>query len=340
MEKKKKKQLYLLALIVFTGLVIVAGSLFSAFAGDDERIIYLDKDDTIDSVYAKTADDRSFLARPAFAALSALTGYAHHIRPGRYDVGSGVSTLSVFRRLRNGSQTPVRLTIPILRTTKDLAAFLGKNFQASAADFEAVLTDSATLAKYDKTPATAICLFVPNTYEFFWTITPAQLLDRMHQEYLRFWKGKRSDEAHALGLTPDEVVTVASIVEQETAYNPEKPKVAGMYLNRLAQNMPLQADPTVKFALGNFALRRIMHEHLRVDSPYNTYRQKGLPPGPICIPSVVSIDAVLHRAQHDYLYMCAKEDFSGSHNFATTYAEHQQNAAKYAAALNARGIRS
>lgn len=340
MEKKKKKQFYLLALIAFTFLVIICGSLFTAFAGSQERIVYLDNDDNLDSVYAKTAEHRSALSRPAFTVLSTVTGYGSHIRPGRYDVGSGASTLSVFRRLRNGSQTPVRLTIPILRTQQDLADFLAKNFQASAEAFEAVLNDTALLAKYDKTPATAVCLFVPNTYEFFWNIKPATLIERMHEEYLRFWSGKRAAEAKALGLTPDEVTTVASIVEQETAFNPEKPMVAGMYLNRLTQNMPLQADPTVKFALGDFALRRILHEHLRVDSPYNTYKVKGLPPGPICIPSVVSIDAVLHRANHTYLYMCAKEDFSGSHNFATTYAEHQQNAAKYAAALNARGIRS
>ena len=177
-------------------------------------------------------------------------------------------------------------------------------------------------------------------YELYWTLQPKALLERMNKEAQKFWNDKRVLEAKQLGLTPDEVMTVASIVEQETAYNPEKPMVAGMYLNRLNQKMPLQADPTVKFALGDFALRRILHEHLRVNSPYNTYKVKGLPPGPICIPSVESINAVLHRANHNYLYMCAKEDFSGSHNFATTYAEHQKNATKYAAALNARGIRS
>jgi len=146
-------------------------------------------------------------------------------------------------------------------------------------------------------------------------------------------------KAQADSLSPDQVITVASIVEQETAYNPEKPMVAAMYLNRLHKHMPLQADPTVKFALGNFGLRRIMNEHLKVDSPYNTYKQAGLPPGPICIPSMSSINAVLDHAHHNYFYMCAKEDFSGSHNFAETYGEHLKNAAKYAQALNARGIK-
>lgn len=340
MEKNKKKQIYLLTLLVGGLLLLLGSALLGTFAGSEPNVVYLDNDDNLDSVYAKTAQNRNLLARPTFALLSVITGYGSHVRSGRYDVGSGSSTLQVFRALRNGRQTPVRLTIPVLRTNHDLAVFLGKNFQASAEDFETALNNKALLAEYNKTPATAVCLFVPNTYEFFWTSTPKSVIARMHQEYESFWNKRRTNEAKELGLTPDEVTTIASIVEQETAYNPEKPMVAGMYLNRLNRDMPLQADPTVKFALGDFTLRRILHEHLKVDSPYNTYKQKGLPPGPICIPSVESINAVLHRASHDYLYMCAKEDFSGSHNFATTYAEHQKNAAKYAAALNARGIHS
>jgi UPF0755 protein len=142
-----------------------------------------------------------------------------------------------------------------------------------------------------------------------------------------------------LGLTPEEVCTLASIIDEETANTGEKPDIAGMYLNRLHRNMPLQADPTVKFALQDFALRRIYYAQLETDSPYNTYMNTGLPPGPIKIASKQGIDAVLHASQHPYLYMCAKEDFSGTHNFATTYAEHQNNAARYARALNQRGIR-
>lgn len=340
MEKKKKKQLSLLVCYVLTLVVILSRALFGAFTVSESRILFVDNDDTIDSIYVKTSPNRNILSRPVFAVLNVLTGYPKHIKPGRYEVGNSTSVLQVYRNLRNGKQAPVRLTIPVLRTNHDLAAFLGKNFQASTEDFEAVLQDSALLATFQKTPATAVCLFVPNTYDLYWTLQPKALLERMNKEAQKFWNDKRVLEAKQLGLTPDEVMTVASIVEQETAYNPEKPMVAGMYLNRLNQKMPLQADPTVKFALGDFALRRILHEHLRVNSPYNTYKVKGLPPGPICIPSVESINAVLHRANHNYLYMCAKEDFSGSHNFATTYAEHQKNAAKYAAALNARGIRS
>ena len=271
--------------------------------------------------------------------LTSVFDYGKHIRPGRYDVGSGTGVLSVFRNLRNGNQTPTRLTIPVLRTTRDLADLLGRELHAPADSFYAALTNPELLSLYGKTPETAVCLFLPNTYEVYWTLSPAALLARMNKESKAFWTPERLAKAQADSLTPDQVITVASIVEQETAYNPEKPMVAAMYLNRLHKKMPLQADPTVKFALGNFGLRRIMHEHLKVESPYNTYKQAGLPPGPICIPSLSSINAVLDHAHHDYLYMCAKEDFSGSHNFAVTYGEHLKNAAKYAQALNARGIK-
>jgi len=182
-------------------------------------------------------------------------------------------------------------------------------------------------------------LFVPNTYEVYWNISPSQLMQRMIKEHDRFWDGERTAKASALGLTVNQVCTLASIIDEETANVGEKPMIAGMYLNRLKQDMPLQADPTVKFAMKNFGARRIYYDMLTFDSPYNTYRNTGLPPGPIKIASVKGIDAVLNAVQHDYLYMCAKEDFSGTHNFATTYQEHLQNAARYSKALNQRGIK-
>lgn len=326
------------AVIVGVLVVVALYSLFSSFSGSKERIVYIDSNDNIDSIYDKVCADSRFPSGSTFRLLASVTGYPHHIRTGRYDVGSDARVLTVFRNLRNGNQTPMRVTIPVLRTARDLADLLGRELKAPADSFYAALTDSALLAVYGKTPATAVCLFIPNTYEFYWTLSPKALLARMNRESKAFWTPARLHKAEADSLTPDQVITVASIVEQETAYNPEKPMVAGMYLNRIRKHMPLQADPTVKFALGNFALRRIMNEHLRVNSPYNTYKNEGLPPGPICIPSVTTIDAVLDHARHDYLYMCAKEDFSGSHNFAVTYAEHLKNAAKYSAALNARGI--
>ena len=184
--------------------------------------------------------------------LNVVTGYPKHIKAGRYEVGNSVSILQVYRNLRNGKQAPVRLTIPVLRTNHDLAVFLGKNFQASAEDFEAALNDSALLAKYHKTPATALCLFVPNTYEIFWTSSPQSVLARMHQEYKSFWNKSRTNEAKELGLTPDEVTTVASIVEQETAYKPEKPMVAGMYLNSFESKYAFASRPHGEVCTGRF----------------------------------------------------------------------------------------
>lgn len=182
-------------------------------------------------------------------------------------------------------------------------------------------------------------LFIPNTYEAYWNTDAKAFIHRMKKEYERFWTQERRDKAQACGLTPIEVSTLASIVEEETANKSEMPMVAELYLNRLQDGMPLQADPTIKFSLQEFGLRRILHKHLEVESPYNTYKHAGLPPGPIRIASIQGIESVLNHAQHDYLYMCAKEDFSGTHNFAATFAEHQANARRYQQALNKRNIR-
>jgi len=182
-------------------------------------------------------------------------------------------------------------------------------------------------------------LFVPNTYDVYWNMSVEGLMQRMVKEHEHFWQGDREAKAATLQLTPVEVCTLASIIDEETANNQEKPMIAGMYLNRLKSDMPLQADPTIKFALKQFALKRIWQKLLQTDSPYNTYKNTGLPPGPIKIASIRGIDAVLNAVSHDYLYMCAKEDFSGTHNFARTYQEHLQNAARYTKALNERGIK-
>lgn len=338
LKKLSRRALFLSAGLLFA--VLLGGyALFAPLTGSTPRYLFVDHDDTADSVFHKVQQEAGILPTLALRSLSGVSGYAERVRTGRYDMGSKASAFGLFRRLRNGSQTAVRLTIPIVRTSDDLADFLSKQLQPSADEFYALLTDSALLASYGKTPATALCLFLPNTYEIYWDTTPRALLQRMQREYEQYWTASRRAEAQSQGLTPEEAVTVASIVEQETAYNPEKAKVAGMYLNRLRQGMPLQADPTVKYALGNFTLRRILHEHLKADSPYNTYLHRGLPPGPICIPSMASLEAVLRAEQHSYIYMCAKEDFSGSHNFATTYAEHLTNAQKYSQALDRRDIR-
>lgn len=337
MNRKKRKRL----LLSFTTTVVVLAVIgywlfFLTFSSrHGHYYVYIDADDTRDSVYMKL--DAAAAPPQMLGVKISATLLGYEVRAGRYDV-SGVGSLTLVRNLRNGHQAPVRLTIPNVRTADDLATRLAAELSPSKSDFIAAFRDTTLLRQFDVDTTTLPCLFIPNTYEVFWNITPKQLLERMKKESDTYWTVERKVQAKAAGLTPQEVVTLASIVDQETANNEEKPMVAGMYLNRLHQGMKLQADPTVKFALHRPDLRRILHEHLTVDSPYNTYRYAGLPPGPICFPALSSIEAVLHYTHHDYLYMCAKEDFSGTHNFAVTYEEHLQNAEKYAQALNARGI--
>lgn len=298
--------------------------------------VYVDKDDTPDSVGAKINRE----ARPGllagFSTLSALTRY--QVRSGRYAISPDDNMFNVYKRMKRGSQTPVQLILPSVRTMDRLAGVLGRRLMMDSTEVARLFVDSSFCRRYGYDTATLACLFVPNTYEVYWDTAPEDFMKRMQREHDAFWNEDRLAKAQAAGLTPNEVCVLASIVSEETANNGEKPMVAGMYINRLRAGMPLQADPTVKFALQDFGLRRIYHNHLKVDSPYNTYVHAGLPPGPIRIAGIVDIDAVLNYVHHDYLFMCAKEDFSGTHNFARTYREHLANAARYSAALNARGI--
>ena len=301
--------------------------------------VYIDSDDTQDSVFSKIHPIANAIPMSGFSTLARHSGYADHIRTGRYAIHPGEGALMVFRHLKNGQQTPVSLTIPEVRTIDRLAGALARKLMLDSADVAIHLSDSAYCARWGYDTATVAALFVPNTYDIYWNVGLDRLMERMEKENQKFWNDERRGKAEAMGMTPVEVATMASIIDEETANNAEKPMIAGMYYNRLKAGMPLQADPTIKFALKDFALRRIYHKLLYIDSPYNTYRYEGLPPGPIKIASIAGIDAVLNHVEHDYMYMCAKEDFSGTHNFARTYQEHLQNAARYTKALNERGIK-
>ena len=255
---------------------------------------------------------------------------------GSYLVQPGERAVNVARRQATGRQSPIRLTFNNLRTFGDLAAHVGSHMEIDSADFAAA-ADSLLPAKGFR-PAEYAAAFMPDTYEYYWTAGAERVINTMLDARNRFWNQERLDKANRLGLTPAQVAIVASIVEEETARPDERPLVARLYLNRLAKGMKLQADPTVKFALGDFGLRRILARHLTVDSPYNTYKIDGLPPGPIRIVEGSSIDAVLDAPAHSYIYMCARADFSGYHDFATSYDRHRINAARYQRALDSRGI--
>ena len=341
MKTLKAKYYLVPAAVCLIGLFALAYYFtMSCFSSQQQtQYVYIDEDDNVDSVFAKLQPYGKTHGMYGLRTMVRHTNYSDHIRTGRYAIEPDMSILNVLRRLKNGQQAPLMLTIPESRTMDRLAAVLGKKLMLDSITIIQAVTDSNFCRKWGYTTATIPALFVPNTYEVYWNVSLSALMQRMQREHDAFWNDTRRQAAKAVGLTPNEVVTLASIIDEETAVAAEKPTIAGMYLNRLRRGMLLQADPTVKFALGDFTLRRILNRHLEVESPYNTYKQPGLMPGPIRVPSLQAVEAVLHPAQHDYLYMCAKEDFSGTHNFATTLAEHSQNARRYQQALNQRGIR-
>ncbi len=325
-------------LLIVVGVVCYCS--LSGFSREDSvQYVYIDNDDVQDSVFAKLQSIASTPSMFVFRTLAHLSGYANHVRTGRYAVRPGENAVKVFRHIKNGLQSPVSLTIPESRTLDRLAGTLSRKLMLDSTSVAKAFADEEFCSHYGYDTATIVAMFIPNTYDIYWNVTLDRFMERMQKENKRFWSDTRLEKAKAMGLTPVEVATMASIVDEETANNGEKPMIAGMYYNRLKSGMPLQADPTVKFAWKDFGLRRIYRKHLGINSPYNTYRNTGLPPGPIKIASVKGIDAVLNHTPHDYLYMCAKEDFSGTHNFARTYSEHLANAAKYSKALNERGIK-
>ena len=261
------------------------------------------------------------------------------MRVGKYDISGCRTNLDLVRLLRRGQHYPVKFTFNNVRTADQLVERVGHKFFFEPEELSALLHDRSYMQKFGLSDTTAVCLFIPNTYDLYYDITAEDFLDRMNGYYEQFWNEQRRATASDIGLTPVQVATLASIVEEENMRPSEKAIIAGLYMNRIHKDMLLQSDPTVKFAIGDFARKRILNADLQVDSPYNTYKYKGLPPGPIRIPEASTMDSVLHYRHHNYLYMCAKEDFSGYHNFTASAAEHAQNAARYRAALNARNIK-
>lgn len=256
---------------------------------------------------------------------------------GAYRIDEGTSAARIYRRLSTGAQTPVRLTFNNIRTMGQLADRISGRMEFTSDGF--LKACDSVLSSRGFSEAEYPAAFFPDTYEFYWTESPEKVVSRLSSRYDSFWTETRRNKAKSLGLSPVEVVTVASIAEEETNDAAERATVARLYINRLDRGMKLQADPTVKYAIGDFSLRRVLSSHLSASSPYNTYMYRGLPPGPIRIVSPKTIDAVLDAPDNDYLYMCAKEDFSGRHNFTADYREHLANARKYQAALNARNIK-
>jgi UPF0755 protein len=264
--------------------------------------------------------------------------YPGSIKSGRYLVDRPLSYNDLINTLKSGRQSPVKVTFSNVRTLRELAGKLSMQIDSDSAEILNFLSDQSNYTGDGFNAETIISVFIPDTYELYWNTGPVRLYSRMLEEYNKFWNSSRLEKSREIGLTQSEVSTLASIIDFEAMKSEEKPRIAGVYLNRLRRGIPLQADPTIKFALNDFTLNRILYDYLKVDSPYNTYKYKGLPPGPIGCATIESIDAVLNAEKNDYLYFAARADFSGYHNFSRTLAEHNRNAAQYQRELNRRKI--
>ena len=275
----------------------------------------------------------------SFIYVSYRKHYDLKVKPGRYKIQAGMNNNELVNLLRSGRQEPVRLNIQSARTVAELAGKLSHQIEADSSGLMKLFLDPSCLKQFGIDTYNVFVLFIPNTYEMYWNTSAQQLLKKMSLEQNIFWSARRRELLCTTGMNIDQVVTLASIVEKETNNDQEKPDIAGVYINRLKKKWPLQADPTIIFACQDYSIRRLTAKHLKIDSKYNTYIHAGLPPGPVCIPSVSSIDAVLNFRDHKYMYFCAKEDLSGSHNFAVNLAEHNRNAKKYQQALDRLNIR-
>lgn len=347
MSKKKNNHVKkIVAIVLVLAMVSGASGLFIFYryvlqpnlAIQKPTHFYIASGSTYDQVY-QSLKEQNLLIRPStFNWLSEQKNYHNRVLPGRYLLTPGMGNNALINLLRSGKQDPLMLTFNNIRTKEQLAAVISRNIEADSASIMTLFNDEALLAKYGHTRETSLLLFIPNTYEFFWNTSARQLLDRMAQEYDRFWNDHRIARAKQAGMTPVEAMILASIVQRETTRGDEMARIAGVYINRLNRNMLLQADPTVVYAIGDFTINRVLNRHLAVDSPYNTYKYPGLPPGPIGLPEPQVIDSVLNHESHEYLFFCARDDFSGYHAFARTYNEHLANARRYHRALNQRQI--
>ena len=345
-SKKKSSSKTRLVLAVF-------GFLFVTFSYYAYQIVYTPNVDTKgDHVYVRIPEGASFeqvmdsidrkkviIDRLSFRFMAKLMDYPKLVKAGHYELKNNYTNRQLISDLRAGRQSPVKLTFTNIRVKKELTKKLSEDLIATQTQLDSLLSNQAYVKKLGFDTTTVLTMFIPNTYELYWNTKAEDLIKRMKKEYDAFWTMQRQEKAKALGLSKAEVSTLASIVQAEQSQHAdERPRIAGVYLNRLEKGMPLQADPTVVYAVGDFTIRRVLNVHLQTDSPYNTYKNKGLPPGPINLPSIRSIDAVLNPEHHQYIYFCAKEDFSGYHSFARTQTEHIQNARRYQAALTQRNI--
>ncbi len=304
----------------------------------NEFFLYIPTGSQYEDVVALLEKEKMIKNRKTFDWAAEKKKYPENIHPGRYRIRNNISNNELLNMLRAGLQEPVNVVINMARTTEELAGKIAEQIEPGKDDLLALMNDESYLKEYGFNKQTVLGMFIPNTYEFWWNTSAEGFFERMYKEYDKFWNRERSGRAKEMNFTPNEVITLASIIINETNKEDEYRRIAGVYVNRLRQGIRLQADPTVKYALGDFERQRILKTDTYINSPYNTYLHAGLPPGPIAIPVIKAIDAVLQYEKHDFIYFCAKEDFSGYHNFARTLDQHNKNARSYQKALNRRKI--
>ncbi|HYF30572.1 MAG TPA: endolytic transglycosylase MltG [Chitinophagaceae bacterium] len=331
-------------LLVIALLLVLVGAYFAwVFFGSatgfrgDVKYLYIPSDNpTPETVLNLIKRDTLVKHMRGFNFLAERMDYWRNIKPGKYKIAQGDNLVDIVRRLRNGQQEPVNLVIVKFRTREALAGAMARKLECDSADFLSFMNNADSLQPYGVDTNTVMTLIVPDTYTHFWNTTPKKVFNKFYEAYKSTWTEERKRKAAALNLTPASAYTLASIIEEETNDKNDKPLMASVYLNRISKGMRLGADPTVKFALRDFDIKRIYEKHTAVESPYNTYRVFGLPPGPICTPSLETLDAVLNAPTTDYLYFVAKSDFKGSHVFTTNYDDHLRYAREYQEAYDRR----
>ena len=336
---------FIIALVIIV-VVALGGTLlfyylkyFGANVTDNEEYLYIHTGEDFNSVYKTIRDKEIVKDSTNFLWAAQNMKYPGRVKPGRYRLKPGMSNRALINMLASGSQEPVEFAFHNIRLKEQFAAFAAKKLEPDSASIIRLLDSADFVKQYGFTPDNVYVAFMPDSYEIYWNTTPEKFFKKMYTHYENFWTKERKDKAAQLNLTPIQVSILASIVDAEALKDDEMPTIAGLYLNRLKKGMKLESDPTVIFALKDFTIQRVLNRYLSVPSPYNTYANTGLPPGPIMMPSVNAVKAVLNYKPSNYIYMCAKEDFSGYHNFADNVADHNKNAAKFRKALDERNIK-
>jgi UPF0755 protein len=339
-NRRLKYILPLLVTIILICLIYIYNQFFGlrVLPREEQAAIYIPEHASYNEAMDSVRANLEIKNQKVFEWVAKRKKYPVLVKPGKYVIDKPLSYNEIINILRGGRQTPVKITFSKVRTLNDIAERFGEELEADSAEIISFFSNPENYTMDGFRRENIISLFIPDTYEFYWNTSPGKLYSRMLREYKIFWNSDRISKSEDVDLSPLEVSVLASIIDEEASKQDEKPRIAGVYLNRLKRGIPLQADPTIKFAINNFTVNRILYKHLEVDSPYNTYKHAGLPPGPIGCPSVEGIEAVLNAEKHEYIFFAAKADFSGYHNFSRTLSEHNRYANQYQKELNKRRI--